>query len=102
MGQNAYTVGGYGIDVGETDVEILYNDRRVQLVHYGDMVLGEDTGIIICVPGTEIDAYIGEVVVVGEIPDQEKIDAMFSALREFGFSDLSYKLPKFLVSSYYG
>lgn len=104
MGQDAYLVGGYGIDAGETDVDILHHDNRVNLVYYGDMVIGEDNGVLICVPGTTVDVYLGELIYPENLrkPTQEEKDKLLSVIREAGFEKLANKTPELIFSSYYG
>ena len=104
MGQDAYLVGGYGVDAGETDVDVLYDDNDIELVYYGDMVLGEDNGVLICIPGTTVDACLGEPIYPEKlrIPTQEEKDKLLSIIRGAGFEDLANKTPAMIFSSYYG
>lgn len=104
MGQSSYTVGGFGIDAGEIDVEALEEDDRVAVVWYGDDVLGEDMGAILCVPGTDFstssrDYNPGDP---RKLATPEMIDKMLTAIREAGLDSLADKTPKFITSEYFG
>lgn len=111
MSQNYSTVGGFGYDVGLIDenetlanvLDTLEEDDRVEVVWYGDGVLGEDMGVILCVPGTDFDVSSRDYDREEQKPSATpgKVGGFIDALQEVGLV-MGHKSPEFVTGEYFG
>lgn len=111
MSQNYSTVGGFGYDVGLIDendtlanvLDTLEEDARVEVVWYGDGVLGEDMGVIICVRGTSFDVSSRDYDREEQKPSATpgRVGDFLDALQEVGLF-MDNKCPEFVTGEYFG